>query len=631
MQGIKTLNVAIVGGGPGCQAIMDMIFAEKLSQLRMTLIGVACSNPEAVGYRYARKKGVYTAKDYRDFYELKDLDMIIELTGRDEVAQEISHTKPDHIRLVDHVAARLFWDIFQIEEQRIAERRIADEARKESEERLKAILDTIHAGVVLIDAETHTIVDVNPIAAELIGAPKDKIVGHVCHTFICPAQEGRCPITDLGQTVDKGERVLINAQRQSIPILKTVTPMVLAGRKYLIDSFIDLTERKHLEAQFQQAQKMQAIGTLAGGIAHDFNNLLTAIQGYTDLIAMDIRRDHAQFNNLKEIERAVGQGTDLTKQLLGFARGGKYEVKLTNLNKLIAQGCETYGRTHKEIKIHTKLQGGIWPVRVDRAQIEQVLLNLYVNAWQAMPDGGDLYVETDNVVLDQDYTTPFEATPGNYVKISVTDTGIGMDKETQQRVFDPFFTTKEVDRGTGLGLSSAYGIIKNHGGLISVYSELGRGSTFNIYLPASDGPFQYTKTPSAEKEEVLTGRETVLVVDDEDMVLSVAGKILKKMGYNVWQAKSGREAIEIYGKHRNEIDLIILDMVMPDIGGGETYDILKSVDTGVKVLLSSGYSIDGQASKILDRGCDGFIQKPFKVKELSGKIRQILDNHLPNG
>jgi len=626
MDAIKTLNVAIVGGGPGCKAIMDMIFAEKLSQLRMKLIGVACSNPKAVGYRYAQEKGIHTARDYRDFYELRDLDMVIELTGRDEVAREISRTKPDHVRLVDHVAARLFWDIFQIEEQRIEERRISEQARIESEERLKAILNTIHAGVVLIDAETHRIVDVNPIAAELIGAPKEKIVGHVCHTFICPAQEGRCPITDLGQTVDKSERVLINAQRESIPILKTVTPMVLAGRRYLIDSFIDLTERKHLEAQFQQAQKMQAIGTLAGGIAHDFNNLLMAIQGHADLIAMDIKSNHVHFKNLKEIERAVEQGTDPTKQLLGFARGGKYEVKLTNLNRLVARSCEMYGRTHKEIKIHTAHQPEIWPVEVDRAQIEQVLLNLYVNAWQAMPDGGNLYVEISNVVLDEDYTKPFEAEPGNYVKISVTDTGVGMDKETQQRVFDPFFTTKEVDRGTGLGLSSAYGIIKNHGGLISVYSEVGRGSTFNIYLPATDSQLPLSEKRDPEKEEILTGRETLLLVDDEDMVLTVGGEILGKMGYKVFLAKSGREAIEIYEKHRDEIDLIILDMIMPDIGGGEAYDILRQEDTGVRVLLSSGYSIDGQASKILDRGCDGFIQKPFKVKELSGKIRQILDN-----
>jgi len=625
MEEAKTLNVAIVGGGPGCKAIMDMIFVEKLSQLRMKLVGVSCTNPKGAGYLYAREKGVYTTRDYGDLFDLKGLDMIIELTGRDEVAREISRTRPDHVHLLDHVGAQLFWDIFQIEEQRIEDQKKSEEVRRESEERLKAILDTIHAGVVLIDAETHSIVDANPIAVELIGVPKEKIVGHVCHTFICPAQEGKCPITDLGQTVDKSERVLINAARESIPILKTVTPMVLAGRKYLIDSFIDLTERKHLEAQFQQAQKMQAIGTLAGGIAHDFNNLLMAIQGHVDLVSMDVKPEHPHFQHFEEIEVAVARGTDLTKQLLGFARGGKYEVKLTDLNKLVAKSCEMYGRTHKEIKIHTKLQKEIWSVEVDRAQIEQVLLNLYVNAWQAMPDGGNLYVETSNVVLDENYTKPFEMTLGNYVKISVADTGVGMNKETQERIFDPLFTTKEVDRGTGLGLSSAYGIVKNHGGVINVYSEEGEGSIFNSYLPATGKPLPLSKGRDSKQEEILTGTETLLVVDDEDMVLTVGEEILKKIGYKVFLAKSGREALEVYRKHRNEIDLIILDMIMPDISGGEVYDKVKQENSEVKVLLSSGYSIDGQASEILERGCNGFIQKPFTIKELSGKIRQILD------
>jgi PAS domain S-box-containing protein len=623
MDRIKALKVALVGGGPGCKAIMDMIFVEKLSQLRMKLIGVACTNPKAIGYSYAQEKGIYTTRDYCDLYKLKYLDMIIELTGSDEVAREISRTKPDHVRLVDHVAARLFWDIFQIEEQSIEERRKSEEVRRESEERLEAILNSILTGVVLIDAETHRIIDANPIAVELIGISKEKIVGQVCHKFICPELEGKCPITDLGQTVDKSERVLINAAGHSIPILKTVTPMALAGRKYLIDSFIDLTERKHLEAQFQQAQKMQAIGTLAGGIAHDFNNLLMAVQGHADLISVDIRSDHPYFHNLKGIERAVEQGSSLTKQLLGFARGGKYEVKLTNLNELVATSCEMYGRTHKAIKIYTKHQKELWSVEVDQAQVDQVLLNLYVNAWQAMPNGGNLYVETNNVVLDENHTKPFEIKPGDYVKISVTDTGVGMDKETQQRVFDPFFTTKE--RGTGLGLSSAYGIIKNHSGLINVYSEEGIGSTFNIYLPATDKQSPIAEKRDPEKEETLTGTETLLLVDDEDMILTVGEEILKQMGYEVLLAKSGREAIEVYRKHGDEIDLIILDMIMPDISGGEAYDSMKQENSEIKVLLSSGYSITGQASKILERGCDGFIQKPFKTKELAGKIRQILN------
>jgi two-component system cell cycle sensor histidine kinase/response regulator CckA len=251
------------------------------------------------------------------------------------------------------------------------------------------------------------------------------------------------------------------------------------------------------------------------------------------------------------------------------------------------------------------------------------LLNLYVNAWQAMPQGGDLHVETKNVVLDENYTQPFGLKPGHYVRVSVTDTGIGMDETTRQRVFDPFFTTKEMARGTGLGLSSAYGIVKNHGGIINVYSEKGQGSTFSVYLPASEKEVTIKRKEPAE--QVLMGKETVLLVDDEDRVLDVGKEMLKAMGYKVLVASHGREALDLYTRKKEKIDLVILDMIMPDMGGGEAYDDLKEENPKVKVLLSSGYSIDGQATEILERGCDGFIQKPFSMIDLSVKVREILD------
>jgi CheY-like chemotaxis protein len=283
-----------------------------------------------------------------------------------------------------------------------------------------------------------------------------------------------------------------------------------------------------------------------------------------------------------------------------------------------------FGRTKKEVEIHTKYQKEIWPAEVDRAQIEQVLLNLYVNAWQAMPQGGNLYVETTHAVFEESEAKPFGIKPGKYVKISVTDTGVGMDKATQERIFDPFFTTKEMGRGTGLGLASAYGIIQNHGGIIRVYSEEGEGSTFSIYLPASEKKAEAGEAKPVEK--IVKGTGTVLLVDDENMVLSVGKEMLEKIGYNVLLATSGMEAVQIHRKHRDEIDLVILDMIMPDMGGGETYDQIKGDNPKVKVLLASGYSINGKASDILERGCNGFIQKPFNMKELSGRIREILDN-----
>ncbi|MBW1770221.1 MAG: response regulator, partial [Deltaproteobacteria bacterium] len=314
---------------------------------------------------------------------------------------------------------------------------------------------------------------------------------------------------------------------------------------------------------------------------------------------------------------------ELTKQLLGFARGGKYEVKATDLDELVRKSCEMFGRTKKEITMHAKHRKEVWPVEIDRGQIEQVLLNLYVNAWQAMPDGGDLYVETGNVMLDENYTKPFGVSPGNYVKLSVTDTGIGMDKATQQKIFDPFFTTKEMGRGTGLGLASTYGIVSNHGGIINVYSEKGKGTTFCIYLPASRE--EVTTREKKVAEDVLKGTERVLFVDDEDAIVDVGEEMLKNMGYEVLVARSGKEGVDVYTKHKEEIDLVILDMIMPDMGGGKAYDRMKEENPDVKVILSSGYSVDGQAAEILERGCDAFIQKPFNIKEMSVKIREILE------
>jgi len=383
-------------------------------------------------------------------------------------------------------------------------------------------------------------------------------------------------------------------------------------------------EKTKLEAQLQQAQKMEAVGTLAGGIAHDFNNLLMGILGHASLMLLHTDSDDPDFERLKGIEDIVQTATNLTKQLLGFARGGKYEVKPTDLNELIKQSSEMFGQTQKNIEITRKDQEGIWPVEVDRRQIEQVLLNLYVNARHAMPGGGNIYLETSNVMLDKNYTMPFGVKPGNYVKISVTDTGVGMDKATQQRIFDPFFTTKEMGRGTGLGLASAYGIIKNHGGIINVDSKKGKGTTFNIYLATSEKEVTIQEKKLAD--EVLKGTETVLLVDDEDIILDLGRDMLGELGYKVLLARSGKEAVEVYSKHQDTIDLVIVDMIMPQMGGGEVYDRIKGRNPDVRVLLSSGYSIDGQAAKILERGCNSFVQKPFSVEELSKKIREILDN-----
>jgi PAS domain S-box-containing protein len=380
--------------------------------------------------------------------------------------------------------------------------------------------------------------------------------------------------------------------------------------------------KKHLESQLRQAQKMEAIGTLAGGVAHDFNNLLMGIQGRTSLMLIDSQPSHPYYEHLLGIEEYVKSATGLTKQLLGFAMGGKYEVRPRNLNEIIKKSSDMFGRTRKEVVIKTHFQNECWTVEVDQGQIEQVLLNLFLNASQAMPGGGDLFIRTENVILDEEYVLPYGMKPGRYVKISVTDTGMGMDKNTQERIFDPFFTTKGVGRGTGLGLPSAYGIIKNHDGIINVYSEKGKGSTFTIYLPASVKARSKETTP---RENLTKGNENILLVDDEEMILDIGKKMIEALGYKVVTAHSGKQAVSLYKQHPEGFDLVVLDMIMPEISGSETFILLKEINPLVKVLLSSGYSIDGQAKEILNRGCKAFIQKPFNMKELSQKLRSILD------
>jgi len=507
-----------------------------------------------------------------------------------------------------------------------AKARQAEEALIRAKEDWENTFDAIADLVMLLDSE-HRIVRVNKAAAEALNTTKESLVGKKCYEVIHGQSHPieQCPMIFTMKTGKPRTREIIEARMGKTFICST-SPILdregkLTGYTHTLK---DITESKRLEAQLQQAQKMEAIGTLAGGIAHDFNNLLMGIQGHTSLMSLDFDSRHPHFEHLKGIENMVRRGADLTKQLLGFARGGKYEVSPTDINKLIERCSDMFGRTKKEIRIHKKYQKGVWTVEVDQTQIEQVLLNLYVNAWQAMPGGGDLYIETENVTLKEDYSKPFRVEPGNYVKVAVTDTGIGMDEETQQRIFDPFFTTKETGRGTGLGLSSAYGIIKNHGGIINVYSEKGAGATFNIYLPAVEAVISVER-PEAGEKEIQLGHETVLLVDDEDMIIDVGQEILKEMGYKVLVARGGKEAIEVYKKDKDRIALVILDMIMPDMGGGEVYDTLKELNPDIKVLLSSGYSISGQATEILERGCDGFIQKPFNMRQLSEKIRQILN------
>ena len=366
----------------------------------------------------------------------------------------------------------------------------------------------------------------------------------------------------------------------------------------------------------------ESMCTLAGGIAHNINNFFMGIQGNAALMLMEIDSTHPHHKKLRNIEQYVQKGADLTKRLLDFTRGGKYEVKPTNINEMLSNSAEIFGKTKNDIIIHLKCQDGIWTVDVDQGQMEYALLVLYVNAWQTMSGTGELYLQTENVTLDEYYAKQYFIEPGGYVKISVTDTGLGLENVPKPSIFDTFLDTAELDAGRKLGLASAHGIIKNHGGIITTYSEKGTGTTFNIYLPISAKEFIQEEEFA---EQLSQGSETVLLIDDEEMIVDVGRQMLEKLGYKVLTAKNGKEAIEIYQKNKEKVDIVILDVIMPGLSGGETYDRLKKIDHNVDVLLASGYGINRQISEILERGCNGFIQKPFNMKQLSRKIREIIE------
>ena len=510
----------------------------------------------------------------------------------------------------------------------ITDRKRAEDAIKDSEARYRQMVENVPTGIYEMDIEASKFTKVNDVICDVLGYSEDELLAInpmdiftedskkliIERTEIAKDREMVAPTVEYKIKTKDGREIwaLVNS-KITYKNGKPVHALVVAQ---------DITERKTLEAQLVSAQKMEAIGTLAGGIAHDFNNLLMSIQGYASLMLFDLDPTHPHYVPLQNIEKQVRSAAQLTEQLLGYARKGKYVVQPINFNQLVAETSDTFGRTRKQISIHHECIKDLHPIEADRGQMEQVLLNLYINAADAMLGGGKLIIKTSNVTHEDMKGKMYDPKPGSYILLTVMDKGTGMDKETQERIFDPFFTTKGMGKGTGLGLASVYGIIKGHGGYIDVYSEKGIGTMFQIYLPASD---KKADTKSVEKKIGINGGTgTILLVEDEEVVLDVGCKMLQKMGYSVLAAKSGQEAIELYKEKQDTINMVILDMVLPEMGGGEVYDAIKEINPDVRVLLASGYSIDSQAKQILSRGCNGFIQKPFNLRELSAKIKEIL-------
>jgi len=519
----------------------------------------------------------------------------------------------------------------------ITERWKTQKALEKSESKYRSIFERASEGIFQYDREGRFI-SVNRAMAQICGyaSPEEMInsITDIGRQFFVKAElpERFRSIINDAERVDNFEHKVYRRDGSEVWVSMSVWAVrdTQGETSHFEGTMTDISgrinaekERRRLEHDLAQAQKLEAIGTLAGGIAHDFNNLLMGIQGYTSLALMGTDPSHPHYEYLKGIEKQVASGADLTKQILGYARGGRYEKKPADMNELIEKTTLILSRSRKDVFVQRRLATDLWTVEVDASQMERVLMNLFVNACQAMPGGGEMRVTSENVFLGNDEAQSIALSAGRYIHVSVTDTGVGMSPQTISRIFDPFFTTKAMGRGTGLGLATVYGIIKGHEGAILVESELGLGTTFRIYLPASDKTVTKNVTAAAPAP-IKTGTEAILVVDDEDTVLSVSRDLLEILGYRVRTARNGQEAVEILAADPAGIDLVILDMIMPGLSGEETFMRLRRIAPGIKILLASGYSIDGQAQEIMDRGCNGFLQKPFQMERLAEKVREVL-------
>ncbi len=516
----------------------------------------------------------------------------------------------------------------------ISKRIEMEKALRESEERYRSVVENSNDGIIILDDDLN-ILFANKKLSRILGYTRSEIGGKNFTQYL--AEESRVPAAQLISKKEDTDRTLSESHYKIVGKNNEVKWVKFGvnrfkdstGKERTVVQVQDITdqlrvqrEKKELETQLIHAQKMEALGTLAGGVAHDFNNLLMGIESRVSIMRLQWEPDNPYYRHVMAIEDIVMSAANLTKQLLGLARRGKYQIRPTDLNSLIETSSRMFRRTSKTINIHTTCQNKLWPVEVDQGQIEQVLLNLYVNAWHAMPDGGDLSIQTENTKLGSDFCKLYDVAEGKYVKISVTDTGIGMDQATLARIFEPFFTTKEVGKGTGLGLASAYGIIKNHKGIIQVHSAKGKGTTFNIFLPASDA-----KAIKAKKDqiELVRGNGAILIVDDEEESLLAEELMLTELGYEVMAARSGKEALEIYQENIARLALVTLDMIMPEMSGKDTYRQLKQINPDVKVLLISGYSSNQQVKEIMGLGCSAFLQKPFDIFRLSQKINEVMN------
>jgi len=513
----------------------------------------------------------------------------------------------------------------------ITERKRAEDALRASEHRYRTLVENLPQRVFLKDKDSVYVSCNGHYAWDLKINPGD-IVGKTDHAFypVELAEKYRADdkrIMESGRAEDLEERYVLDGQQRWVRTVKTPVRDDNGNVTGTLGIFWDVTESKNLEEQLRQAQKMEGIGRLAGGVAHDFNNLLTVIGGNAELAASTPQLPQAAHRRLSEITQATERAANLTRQLLAFSRRQALEPRVVSLNDVLSNMDKMLRCLIREnIELTTRPAKDLWAVSVDVGQMEQVIANLAINARDAMPNGGRLVLETANADLDEEYArSRSDVTPGHYVMLAVSDTGVGMTNEVKERIFEPFFTTKEMDKGTGLGLPTCYGIIKQHGGNIWVYSEPGKGTTFKIYLPRVEK--EPGALPQREDTDDLPpgGNETILLVEDDASVRAVASQFLRGQGYTVLEAANGEEALSLVGENgEGPVHLLVTDVVMPQMGGKELAERLKSIQPLVKVLFTSGYTDNVFTCNGMLAPDHALLQKPFTTDTLARKVREVL-------
>lgn len=509
----------------------------------------------------------------------------------------------------------------------------AKEALRESEQRFRITTNTAVDAIISINADGR-IVFCNDATERLFGYTNKEVIGQnisllIPDHYFLTHELNLARLFTAEKSLHIGRTMEVSALTKNgtkFPVEVSLATWNSSDGAFATAIIRDITERRRLENQLRQSQKMEAIGHITGGIAHDFNNMLNVTLGYSQLIMETVENNSLQYHHTQQIQKAGQSAADLVQQLLAFTRQRIIEPRLINVNDIVISIEKMMQRIiGEDIEITLSLASDISPVTVDPVQIEQVIMNICINARDAMPMGGKLIIETSNTAIDETYSHAHPwVKPGQYVMLSITDTGIGMDEATQARIFEPFFTTKELGRGTGLGLAVVYGIVKQHNGFIHVYSQRGYGTIFKIYIPPSYGtPKEFTKT---KEVEIRGGKETILLVEDNDMLRELAETMLKNLGYTVLTAKNGSEAIQIFTEKNNGIHLAILDVVMPVCGGREAFERMRAIKPDLKTLFVTGYSTATPYTEFIPKERLQLLQKPFSYKNLAIKVREILDS-----